>query len=67
MTDDETTPPSPLRQADELLGRRVRFRDTVGRVVEVDVLSAPHLVILSRNGLLVRVPASEWGEIELLR
>jgi hypothetical protein len=69
MTDaDETLRcPYPGRQPQELLGRRVRFRELVGRVQEVDVLSAPHVVILTREGVLVRVPAREWAEIEVLR
>jgi|GEM_PF-3067169 len=69
MTDtDDTVRPSPSHpvwRPEELLGRRVRFRAAVGRVEEVDVVSAPHLVILTRDGLL-RVSAPEWGEIEVL-
>ncbi len=67
---DETLrspPPHPDWQPSELLGRRVRFRSQVGHVDEVNVLSAPHVVILTREGLLLRVPAPEWGEIEVLR
>ena len=60
-------PTHPAWQPEELLGRRVRFRDMVGRVEEVNVLSAPHVAIVTREGLLLRVPAPEWGEIEVLR
>ena len=58
-------PPHPDWQPSELLGRRVRFRGITGHVEEVNVLSAPHVVIRTRDGLL-RVPAPEWGEIEVL-
>jgi hypothetical protein len=66
---DETrcSPPRPAWQADDLLGRRVRFRCIVGRVEEVNVLSAPHVTVLTRDGTLLRVPAQDWGEIEVLR
>jgi hypothetical protein len=67
---DETfraPPPHAAWRADELLGRRVRFRDQVGRVEEVNVLSAPQVAIITRDGLLLRVPAPDWGEIEVLR
>jgi hypothetical protein len=65
--DETLQSPYPGRQPQELLGRRVRFREMVGRVEEVDVLSAPHVVILTREGVLLRVPAPEWAEIEVLR
>lgn len=71
MNDDDDTfrsaPPHPAWRPTELLGRYVRFRRIVGHVEEVDVLSSPHVAILTREGLLVRVPAAEWGEIEVLR
>ena len=55
------------RRVEQLLGRRVRFRDVVGRVQEVNMVGAPHVAIVTREGLLVRVPAPEWGDIEVLR
>jgi hypothetical protein len=70
MSDSDETfrspPPHPSRPPEELLGRKVRFRGSVGHVEEVNVLSAPHVVIRTREGLQ-RVPAPEWGEIEVLR
>jgi hypothetical protein len=67
---DETFGPAatpPSRQPEELLGRRVRFRGLVGRVEEVDVVSTPHVVILTRDGTLLRLAAPEWDELEVLR
>jgi hypothetical protein len=54
-------------QLADLLGRRVRYRGVTGHVQEVDALGAPHVVILAPGGVLLRVEASQWAEIEVLR
>ena len=51
---------------EELLGRIVSFRGLIGRVQQVWRAETAHVVILMRDGSVVRVPASEWDDIELL-
>jgi hypothetical protein len=51
----------------DLLGRRVRYRGVTGHVQEVDALGVPHVVILAPGGVLMRVEAAQWAEIEVLR
>ena len=47
---------------EELLGRIVSFRGLIGRVQQVWRAEAAHVVILTRDGSVVRVPAAEWDE-----
>lgn len=56
---------------DELLGKHVRYAGQDGHIVEGECTSEAYVVIRLRTlgsaaPHLVRVPQSEWGEIELI-
>ena len=51
---------------EELLGRIVSFRGLIGRVQQVWRAEIAHVVILTQDGSTLRVPSTEWDEIEPL-
>jgi hypothetical protein len=56
----------PPRRPEDLIGRRVRLGQDTGRVTEVDAVGDPHVVVHTRDGRLLRVPSSQWDELEFL-
>jgi hypothetical protein len=51
---------------EELLGRLVAFRGLIGHCQQLWVGESAHVVIVTQEGALLKVPKSEWGEIEVL-
>lgn len=65
--DEAPAPPEqPPRRPEDFLGRRVRYGGEVGRVAEAHVLGGASVVILTRDGRLITVPADDWDALDIL-